>query len=187
MALIEDLTPEKGKVGHTGVVHGNGFTGLSATITFGAKSAGEIETKSDQVVKFKVPFTEASDRLPSDPSKCLVAVAIGDASRSFVFQYDPPGDPAVISRFDPDNLPAAVTLTTKAVGTNLANAQGRRPTSVFLVESGLAGTINEASISPTSFEFSVTSLTTRPIPAGGYTVVVGFNDGSGASGGLTVL
>lgn len=187
MALIENLTPEKGKLGHTGVVHGDGFSGLTAAITFGAKPAGEIETKSDQVVKFKVPFTDASDRLPADPSKCLVNVAIGDASRSFIFQYDPPGDPPAITGFDPNEFPTAVTVTTKAIGSSLANAQGRKPTTVFLVELGITGEINAASITPGSFEFSVSSPNSRPIPAGAYTVVTGFNDGSGASGTLTLL
>lgn len=183
---IDSMTPLKGKVGQTGVVHGTGFEGNAAAIKFGAKSADDIKTVSDQLVKFKVPATDASDRLPSDASKVRVTVTIGDASAGFVFQYTAPGQEPTITAFDPPSVPSSTEIQTTVLGRDFTNPQGRTPTSTYLVETGTAGVVTD--VDPEGQSLVATFVRGDPFPPGIYTVIVGFSDGSAASlGGLEVV
>jgi len=191
MAVIDSLTPEKGKVGHTGVVHGTGFKGNNASVTFGTanKPADSVQITSDEVVKFKVPATDVADREPWDRTKCIVNVSVGAASKSFIFQFDPPGTPPVLTSLDPANIPSSPTISTTARGADFTNNLGRVPDAVYLVEAGLSGDIHAETISAQSFSVTFTtgderkSIPPLDVP---YTVLVGFNDGSSVTGQLTV-
>lgn len=191
MPTIDDLTPLQGKSGHTGVVHGSGFSSLTATVLFGATSAGEIATTSDKVVKFKIPVTGAGDRRPDDPTKANVTVAIGGVQASFVFQYDPTGTQPVITGFDPASFTTGTSrspfthLVTKAMGSDFTNSQGRRPESAYIPDLGLKAT--SVSFDPAMpGEVGLTFDSPTNIPASAYVVLVGFSDDAGAAGSITV-
>ena len=66
MALIDSLTPETGKEGHTGVVHGNGFKGLAATIMFGNGTPAE-----ERLVRAKkaLASVDLTDRMMHKPNE----------------------------------------------------------------------------------------------------------------------
>ena len=58
-ASVSDVTPKKGKIGQTGVIHGAGFDACSnVVVKFGIAGAiAPSQVKSDQVIKYKVPPT----------------------------------------------------------------------------------------------------------------------------------
>ncbi len=60
---VTKITPVKPKVGHTAVVHGDGFRDCGSFLVMFGSASGEVpapgNVRSDKVVKFKVPVTEA--------------------------------------------------------------------------------------------------------------------------------
>lgn len=171
---VRSITPSKGKVGNTAVIHGEGFQGGTVTVKFGSAAVQDMDIPNDKTIKVTIPNRDARDPDPVTVTVTVNGVPAGESP----FSYKIIGPEPQIISFVPLSVPAGIEFSLEIVGTDFTSAQGRMPDQVLLI--GLEtiwGWIIPESVTETSFatEFPATTL------AGDYEIVVGFSDGSGAS------
>ncbi len=173
-ATVDQITPSKGKVGKTAVIHGSELKGGTVVVKFGKSVAQDVTVLNDRTVKVTVPNRDALD---PNPVKVTVTVDGVPAMGDLEFYYDPPGPEPLITGFDPTEVMVGIPFSVMIVGTDFMTPQGRVPDQVFLFGPGIVMGWVVGGVTATGFvaEFPAVAF------AGYYLIVVGFSDGSGAS------
>ena len=173
-ATVDKITPSKGKVGRTVVVHGSGFKAGPVTVKFGQSPAEGVKTLDDKKIKVIVPEKNVLDPNPVKVTVTVAGVpALGDAE----FLYHAPGQEPVIESVEPESTIVGQPFAIKVTGSDFTTPQGREPNQVVLVgPETVWGTV-------VSIESATCFVAEFPPVAivGDYTLLVGFSDGTEAT------
>lgn len=171
---VRSITPSKGRVGNTAVIHGEGFRGATVAVKFGNATVQDMDIPNDKTIKVTIPTRDARD-----PDPVLVTITVnGLPAGEAPFSYKIIGPEPHIGSFVPLSVPAEIAFSLEIMGTDFVSPQGRLPDQILLIgPETIWGWIVTGSITEASFtaEFPAATL------AGDYEIVVGFSDGSGAS------
>jgi hypothetical protein len=177
-ATVNKITPGKGKVGNTAVVHGSGFSGGVVTVKFGRSLAHDVVVPggADRLIRLKVPLRDALD--PNPVNVTVLVNGVPAEGATLTFEYNPAGLQPVINSIDPSVVPPNVPFSVTVLGDNFTTNTGRAPSQVYLIQSDF---VQQGFLSG-GHTGSAFSANFQPIgPLGFYELVVGFSDGSGAS------
>ena len=177
---VTRITPSKGKVGNTAVIHGSELTGSSVVVKFGQSEAQDVKPLNDKAIKVTIPNRHATD---PNPVKVTVTIDGASATGDLEFLYDPPGPEPAIEGVDPSEAQVGTIIGVTVIGTDFTTPQGREPNQIFLFGPETIQGIIVGSSTATSFKAEIPPAA---IP-GVYLIVAGFNDGSGASYPFTVF
>lgn len=170
----EKITPSKGKVGQTVVIHGSGLKSASTAVKFGSSPASNVEAVNNKTVKLTVPNRNALD---PNPVQVTVTVDGVPAAGDLLFFYDPPGPTPLITDFDPTTAEVGMPITIFICGTDFTTPQGRMPAQIFLFGPTTIEGIVVGSATETNFTAEFPATTEKGV----YLLIVGFSDGSGAN------
>lgn len=174
-ARVDSITPSKGKVGHTAVVHGEGFKGGAVTVKFGSADLVPASVPTDKVAKITIPNKAATDPDPV-PVKLFVddVLVPGDIT----FEYDPAGPEPMIIGYSPPSALIGEDFSIVVEGTDFMTPHGRVPDQIVLMGPDVIwGSVDFSTATDTSL---AAGFPPAAIP-GDYEILVGFSDGSGAS------
>jgi len=183
MASIAKMTPNKGKVGNTAVMHGSELTGNLFEVRFGRAQATDAVNpgNSSENIKCTVPNRNAQDPSPVNVTVKIDGVAVELPPEGLKFEYNVPLPEAEIREVTGivygTDLKLAVTLN----GLNFVNSQREPDTdNIFLVDvNGRLRTVKGAILAGfTETRIQAEFSGVRP---GTFYVVAGFSDGAGAT------
>jgi len=174
-AKFTSITPSKGKVGNAAVVHGEGFKGGAVTVKFGSADPVPAATPSDKVGKVKIP-----NKVATDPNPVPVKIFIDEVlvPGDILFEYDPAGPEPAIGGFSPPSTLVGIEFSIEIVGTCFTTPHNRMPDQIVLIgPDAIWGWVVPDGVTDTSFMAEFPPV----IIPGIYEIIVGFNDGSGAT------
>ena len=171
---LRDFAPKRGRSGKVNII-GEDLSGIIVKVKFGSVEAPEPEVINDKVIRVEVP-----PRNVLDPNPVEITVTfdgeppLGD----MWFLYDPAGPEPQITDFKPPMAIAGIPFTLELTGTDFMTPHGRVPNQIFLISPAevIGGTVVVGTETDTSFTAEFLAAT-----SGIYEILVGFNDGSGAS------
>lgn len=180
--IARTLTPKKGKVGNTAVVHGDALAGNPLEVKFGQAAANAGNPGGDaENIKCDIPVKD-----PRDPDTVTVTVKVGGVEAQYpagplTFDYNIPQPAPTISDYKAGDGTKSVKqnagFTLVLSGANFI-IPGRVPQRCIAVGGDTETSLNivgTATATQVTFYFPGLSV------AGDYSLVVGFSDGSGAS------
>ena len=181
--FVNDMTPQKGKVSGTALIHGNGLRGSSIVVKFGLAQAIDAANpgNSDENIKMTIPNKDP--RNTGDTVQVTVAID-GEVAQlpsgGLSFSYNIPQPAPTISGFSsspvaPLQLGQAFIAT--FTGTDLTTSSGRVPDTFYAI-----GADNEqGTLSGTPTAKSISATFPGLQQGGDYQFFIGFNDGSGVT------
>lgn len=178
-AEVTKITPSKGKVGNTAVIHGSALSGSGFVVKFGQSQVQDVKPLNDKAIRITIPNRHAID---ANPVKVTVTIDGNPATGDLEFLYDPSGPEPIIESVYPPEAEVGAIIGLTVIGTDFMTPQGRMPDQVFLFgpETIQGFVIGEATATSFNAEFPPAAI------PGIYLIVVGFSDGSGASHPLTL-
>lgn len=175
---VTRITPSKGMVGKTLVVHGSDLRGNNIVVRFGTAKAQEGEPINDKAIKVTIPNKNALD---PDPIKVTVTVD-GVSAGEVPFSYKILGAEPAVTNYGHKQGKLGLQINVMIEGTDFTTPQGRKPDQIFLFgPETIQGIIDTSNVTATDFA-AWFDLPPTKIP-GVYLVVVGFSDGSGVTSG----
>jgi hypothetical protein len=181
-AKVEKVTPQKGKVGSTTVLHGSGLTGTHFVIKFGrteASGAANPGNSSDNI-KCEVPAKDARDPSPVQITIVIDGVPAELPPGGLTFEYNVPlPEPMITGVVGVTHAPdLAVNLSLE--GENFVTPQ-RQPDAANIYLVGLEDQPTVQGLVESFTEATLTASFSEVLLAGMYQIVAGFTDGAGAT------
>lgn len=131
MAKVDKITPKKGKVGHTAVLHGDGLGGGQIEVKFGRAQGGNPHNPGGSTQNIVVTVL-TKDALDSGSTVNVTVkiggTAVGIPPAGISFDYNVPLPEPVITGVFASHDSATARLTATLTGTDFVTAQ-RQPDS----------------------------------------------------------